>query len=227
MHSFANEEPLGQKRLQGETSRAYRAFCFYCDLGPSRSLDRAWGCFCKSSDPGKAHVSSRRPGHWALWCQKFHWVERAGAYDEIVDKQRRRAFAERYRKLQDMRSRFEIDDQPRFEKLVQNIDSVLQRAGTAPLSEVTQVKYDKVTGKKTTTKIRSVDMPGIAALAKARIQVARQAALRAEPKMWNGKSESLTTSNGWGRTLVCATIHRPTQEIHRSLPLTPIWETRN
>src|SRR5437868_3147594 len=57
-----------------ESSRAFSAFARYRDLGPSRSLDRAYRCHI-----GKEQATA--PGTWRKWCTQFAWYRRATAYD--------------------------------------------------------------------------------------------------------------------------------------------------
>ena len=163
---------LGATRLPNESGRAYRAFCSYRDLGTERSLDRAWERFC--SDQGKHGISKRRPGHWALWSSTFKWVERAGEHDDSVDEKRRSAASEQRRQLQEARSRFAVEEEQRSENQVRSTDSLLERLVAVPLTEVTQVTIDKVTGKKTTTKVKPPNPRDIAALMIARNQTAKQ-----------------------------------------------------
>jgi uncharacterized membrane protein len=175
MSSTIDQAPLGPERLPQESPRAYRAFCIYRDLGPDRSLDQAWKRFCAASDPTKDRGSARRPGHWAAWSQKYQWVERAEAYDDVIEEENRSAAAERRRKLHEARSKFQSEEQQRIENQVRNADAVLDRMGTAPLNEVIQLTKDNVTNKTTTTKIKAVNARDMAALLKARNQTASQA----------------------------------------------------
>jgi hypothetical protein len=172
MNAPIRPDLLGPERLADESARAYRAFRFYRDFGPGRSLDRAWQRFC--ADQGKEHGPAiRRPGHWTSWSMRFDWVDRAKAYDDLIDEERLTADAELRRKLQEDRSRFEREDQARMEKLVVDIDDVFERLATAPQTEVIQVKRDDATGKKTTTKIKALSGRDLAALAKVRGDTAR------------------------------------------------------
>jgi hypothetical protein len=175
MSSTINQPPLGPERLPQESQRAYRAFCVYRELGPGRSLDQAWGRFRAASDPTKDRGLARRPGHWAAWSQKYQWVERAEAYDDLIEEETRNAVAERRRQLHEARSQFESEEQQRIENQVRNADAVLDKMGTAPLNEIIQVTKDKVTNKTTTTKIKGLNPGGIAALLKTRNDTARQA----------------------------------------------------
>jgi hypothetical protein len=163
--------PLGPERREDESARAYRAFCIYRDLGASRSLDRAWQSY-SSSDQRR---SARRPGCWGAWCQKYEWVERAEAHDDAIDEERRSAGAERRRQLQDERSRFQWEEQQRIQNRVRNADTQLDKWEAAPLTEVTQVKYDKITRTKTTTKIKPQSGRNMAAFLKTRNDTAIQA----------------------------------------------------
>jgi hypothetical protein len=165
----------GSERLPDESPRAYRAFCHYRDLGPNRSLDRAWERYRTTSDQGKKRKSARRPGHWGAWSQKFLWVKRADAHDDQIDEERRNAAFERRRALREQRSRFEAEQQPQIENLVRMIDSQLERMGSAHQHEVTQVKTDEATGKKIITKIKGFNATGMAVLVKARNQTVKQA----------------------------------------------------
>jgi hypothetical protein len=146
--------PLGPGRLKDESFRAYRGYCEYRDFGPERSLDRAWERCCARSEKGQVGKSARRPGHWAAWCQKYNWVERAEAHDDLMDEERRIAEVERRREFREDRSRFEREDLERKVKQVLNMDSSLDTMAQAPHREVTVVKEDKVSGLKTTNKNR-------------------------------------------------------------------------
>src|SRR5260370_1005228 len=77
---------LRPHRLPGEPVRAYRAFRMYRDQGPHRS-----------------GATRQSVGHWTAWSKQWNWVERAGAYDTLVDKSEQKAqcyptqFSIRYR----------------------------------------------------------------------------------------------------------------------------------
>ncbi len=109
-----------------------------------------------------------------MWATRFHWVDRAEAYDDLIDEARRAADAESRQKLQADRARFEWEDQARMEKLVLNLDNAAERLATAPQTEVTIVKRDEATSKKTTTKVKALSGRDLAALAKVRSDTARQ-----------------------------------------------------
>lgn len=177
MNSSIEQDPPGPERLEGESAHAYQAFCNYRDLGPDRSLDRAWQRFCAAKDPSKDHSAKRRPGFWADWSVKYHWMKRAEVHDYDLDEEKREAHAEERRKLYERRSQFELEHQERTENLARKTDSLMEQECEAPRSEVIRVRDDKVTGVKTTTKTRARNLRGIAALGKVRNELAKQAIL--------------------------------------------------
>lgn len=87
------ENPLEPwDRQDGESPKAYAAFCYYRDMGPTRSLRK----MMKADVPVKL-------GSWASlsgWSSKFSWVERAAAWE--ID-QRQRDVAEQVDKVRGMR----------------------------------------------------------------------------------------------------------------------------
>jgi len=74
------------ERIPGETHKAWLAFCVYRDIGPSRSLDKAY-----RSAIGK---EGRHARHCATWSKNNRWVSRAAAYDTAMLKRQRRAVVE-------------------------------------------------------------------------------------------------------------------------------------
>jgi hypothetical protein len=130
--------PPTPERGRAESSRAYRAFCVYRDLGPHRSLDRAWKSSCSATDQGDdtGGTSSRHPGCWGTWSQKFNWVERAEAHDDEIEEQR---------------SKFECEAQTRTEDRVRNQDALLDKMSTAAMNDGKAVKFDPATNITTTT----------------------------------------------------------------------------
>ena len=84
------EEECPWERREGERAAAYRAFCVYLDLGPGRSLQKAY-----QADKGSASV--KVPGHWRSWSATNGWVERARAHDRY-----QRAVVNRHNMLENM-----------------------------------------------------------------------------------------------------------------------------
>jgi hypothetical protein len=66
-------------RQKGERSKAFKLFCIYRDLGPTRSLDQVHQKFNADS---KNSISHRQI---ASYSTQNDWVERAEAYDDFVD----------------------------------------------------------------------------------------------------------------------------------------------
>ncbi len=68
------------ERLPNESSKAYQAFCIYRDLGVERSLEKV------AQNRGKPGSKS-----WLnTWSTKYHWVERAQAYDDYMEQEKRK-----------------------------------------------------------------------------------------------------------------------------------------
>jgi len=74
---MAESEPW--KRQKGEGSKAYEAFLRYRDLGPGRSVAKAVGAR-QAAKEGKARYFH----WWRRWAAKWHWRERAQAWDDHV-----------------------------------------------------------------------------------------------------------------------------------------------
>lgn len=83
------------ERQTGESSKAYRAFCIYRDLGPKRSLRRTAGVYYNEK-PGV------NLGRIKLWSSKYHWVARCEAWDDYQDELARERQTQ---EIQEMRER--------------------------------------------------------------------------------------------------------------------------
>lgn len=68
------EKPIWEK-MEGESDKFYRKFLIYRDLGPDRSLQKA---FIKSHEGGK---KVRGSGSWTKLGRKWRWAERCAAWD--------------------------------------------------------------------------------------------------------------------------------------------------
>ena len=79
-------------RQEGETATAYAAFCTYRDLGPRRSLAKAYG---HQKGTKRAQQAS---GHWKRWYRTKNWKNRAEAYDAHLDEKKRQAEVEKWRR---------------------------------------------------------------------------------------------------------------------------------
>jgi len=68
------------ERVPGESSKAYEAFCIYRDLGVDRSIE-------------KTAKNRLKPGSYSWlrnWSSKYNWVERARAYDDYLEREKRK-----------------------------------------------------------------------------------------------------------------------------------------
>ena len=63
-------------RLPNERSKAYRLFCLYRDLGPTRTLEKL--SHVKDSNLNRVET---RP-NLKVYSRKYQWVARARSYDD-------------------------------------------------------------------------------------------------------------------------------------------------
>lgn len=82
--------------LPDESDDSYAVFCIYRDMGPKRSVAKAYHAFKQ----GLSTISGDDPrwededvkavvGHVGKWSSAYEWVSRAKAYDRYLDKIRR------------------------------------------------------------------------------------------------------------------------------------------
>lgn len=64
------------EKQPNETSKSFKAFTLYRDLGESRSIEQAWILYRK----GKKRVK-KFAGYFGKWSTDFNWVSRAQAFD--------------------------------------------------------------------------------------------------------------------------------------------------
>jgi hypothetical protein len=74
------------ERLDGESAKAYSAFCVYRDLGSERSLQKAAEI---------VYGSGAKRGQLERWSSKFDWVARCRTYDDWKEMLVQSAIAER------------------------------------------------------------------------------------------------------------------------------------
>lgn len=178
-------------RLDAESTAAFRAFQIYRDLGPERSLRKAWQAYREA----RGEPATRLPGPRARWSVKYEWVKRAAEFDALLDAEKRAARVEQLRKLEERRAEFEFQNQERLEKRVAQMDLVLAKADVAPITDVTQSKQEIVKGKatETKTKVKGINFSGYASFVKQQNETARQAitGVRTSKK---GDSKTTTTT---------------------------------
>jgi hypothetical protein len=68
---------------EGEPDAAYAHFLIYRNLGPGRSLDAAYVTANPAARRSKTQ-QGRAAGNWGAESSRWHWVERADAYDVHV-----------------------------------------------------------------------------------------------------------------------------------------------
>jgi hypothetical protein len=73
------------ERQYGESSKAFACFAAYRDMGWQRSLKAV------------AEQMNKNPSLVARWSRRWHWVERAQAWDDEMDRQARHEAIELYR----------------------------------------------------------------------------------------------------------------------------------
>jgi hypothetical protein len=73
----------------GEGAKAYSAFVTYRELGPGRSVDKAYAVHA-----GHQMGTKRAPGRWKEWSRQYDWLARARAYDDFLERERRAAVTE-------------------------------------------------------------------------------------------------------------------------------------
>lgn len=69
----------------GESSEAYAAFRAYRDLGPDRSILKAYAQLRPKAGSRKAPAPANAPGSWKRWAQQWRWKERVEAYDRRME----------------------------------------------------------------------------------------------------------------------------------------------
>lgn len=72
-------------RQPGETDRNYLAFCFYRDLGLSRSLAQANLAYRDAVQLPPKELADLPTKEISGWSGSFRWVERCSAYDDHLD----------------------------------------------------------------------------------------------------------------------------------------------
>lgn len=86
----AGRERAPWERLEGEPAAAYARFLVYRNLGPTRTLQRAWEAHLQAGRRGRggrnrtksdAEPATHRSSTWAANAVAFQWSERAREWD--------------------------------------------------------------------------------------------------------------------------------------------------
>lgn len=95
MGSVAQTQVAGEpwERRQGESAKAYEAFCMYRDLGANRSHVKVAAALRKSST-----LIGR-------WGGEHKWSERVGAWDRFLAEEQRKAHVEAVKKMEERHAR--------------------------------------------------------------------------------------------------------------------------
>ena len=95
------EELLWNKRVSGESAKAYEAYSIYRDMGVGRSVEAAWWSSTDEGKKGGDKGEKTVPGYWKNWSTKFKWRSRCEGYDdrqaEIKRKIKEEEESEQYR----------------------------------------------------------------------------------------------------------------------------------
>lgn len=70
-------------RQKGEPSKSYGLFCIYRDMGASRTYKKVVEELKKRASKGQSETFTK--GGLSHHASKWHWVERAEAYDDYID----------------------------------------------------------------------------------------------------------------------------------------------
>ncbi len=170
--------------LPGESSSAYRAFCYFCDEGKGRTLTQAWRSYsehCNSAneqtEPHRAKRMTRCPGQWTRWSTQFRWLERATAYDRGIADRRRAKRAEQRDALEEQRFEYERQSQAQLEDRYDRIGGTLDKYHAAPVTDITQEKDEVIDGKRiqSVTRVKGARGGDFAAVLKEQSHYRRQA----------------------------------------------------
>ena len=96
------EPKCWETRLEAESSKAFKAFCMFRNMGYKRSIK---ACLELNG------IEPKKYGSWARYARMFNWNERAAKYDEYVAKETERELinerVERKKRQMEMLNEFE------------------------------------------------------------------------------------------------------------------------
>ena len=81
--------PDAWERQHREPPKAYHAFAHYRDLGPLRSIDKAWDLHARECLRDQPRAKRRSPKAWRAMSAFWGWVGRAQQWDAEIDRQMR------------------------------------------------------------------------------------------------------------------------------------------
>lgn len=75
------------ERQDGESVKAYKAFCIYRDMGQDRTIRRAHEVYADLDE----NTIREAPPYFLKWSRKFKWVHRVGQYEDHMERIAREA----------------------------------------------------------------------------------------------------------------------------------------
>ena len=101
------------ERQKDESNKAYHIFCIYRDMGPNRSLEKTREILGKSAGYTR----------WMhTWSSKYDWVTRAQAYDDYIEKKKRKENEKKILDMSDRHARLAVVLQQKIAQRLQEID---------------------------------------------------------------------------------------------------------
>lgn len=122
-------------RREGETPKAYAAFCVYLGLAPAdRSIDAAYALH-RERLGRPLEKPQRAPSHWGRWSARHDWVARAEAHDQ-------HALQSAIAKRSELRERAHQHAIDHAEELIRRlVDVALGRAGKVGMVQLMALKH--------------------------------------------------------------------------------------
>ena len=172
------------ERLPGESARAFHAYCVYRDLGPDRTIARAWaaehqkeGASAQVFKSGQRSTRCRSMGHWGALSRRWAWVARAREYDTQVDLAR---FYSQHADSDRVWIRYAdlvLRNQDRIERRADRTFALVLTTKGAPALDIytrTSMRDDAGKTLVTTTHLKGVNISGLAAVVKQLLETWRQ-----------------------------------------------------
>jgi len=120
------------ERQLKETSKAYKAFCEYRDLGSDRSLSK----LTQELNVSKTHLGN--------WSSKYNWVERVEAFDDYIESRVRDS---NEKAIVEMRTRHAKHSQELQEALALLLEVLNRKIEKDPnLNELDKLKLNELLG---------------------------------------------------------------------------------
>ena len=174
-----------------EVPAAYIAFKVYRDMGPRRSVEKAY----QNSQSDRA--GKRAPGSWGKWFKHNKWAARAAAWDAHNEKIWQDAHDIAIAETARRRADYEIKTQPLIEEQVTTLDTVIRRALEAPITETVTDEQMQSPAEPGTegkpaiisvkTRRKGINLSGLARAVEQLIRTRREAVLGPNPEIRSAK----------------------------------------